>query len=147
MPVTGKCLCGAVSYIVNAEKPEVGVCHCEMCRRWTGGVFVSFSAKPDEVTFGGEDKIKTRQNSPWAERAFCADCGSSLYYRVTADGPHKGEYHMGAGTRDDWDGVALNSEIYIDKKPAAYAFAGSRNTMTEAEVMAMFAPPPDGEDA
>ena len=34
-------------------------------------------------------------------------------------------------------------EIYIDKKPDAYAFAGERQTMTEAEVMAMFAAPPE----
>ena len=95
------------------------------------------------ITYAGTDHIGTYASSEWAERAFCKICGSTLYYRVTAPGPHQGDYHVAFGSIDATDGIAMTEEIFIDKKPAAYAFAGDRKTMTEAEVYAMFAPPED----
>lgn len=35
----------------------------------------------------------------------------------------------------------LATEIYIDHKPAGYAFAGDHPQLTEAETLAKFAPP------
>lgn len=145
MAMTGKCVCGAVSYTVKKDVHEVGVCHCGMCRAWSGGVFIGLAAKKDEAEVKGEDNLTIFTSSPWAERAFCSKCGSSMFYRVTAPGPMNGDFHFGAGTLDDWGDAKLSEEIFIDRKPDAYAFAGERKTMTEAEVMAMFAaPPPEG---
>lgn len=140
---TGKCLCGAVSYEIASEITELGACHCGMCRTWSGGVFIAAQVKGADVTIKGEEHLSKFASSGWAERAFCKTCGSSLFYRVTAPGPHFDEHHFGAGALDDLSGTTLTGEIFIDKKPAAYAFAGETHKMTEAEVMAMFAPPPE----
>ena len=145
MPKTGKCLCGAVTWTIAADELAGGVCHCAMCRAWTVGIFVSVEGKPDQVTLTGEDHIGRYASSEWAERCFCKTCGSSLFYRVTAPGPYAGVYHFGAGGLAAWDGVSLDHELYIDRKPEAYALAGAgRKQMTEAEVMALFAPPEGG---
>jgi hypothetical protein len=91
-----------------------------------------------DVAWTGEDKITTYQSSDWAERGFCSVCGTSLFYRVTAPGPHQGVCHLGFGTLDDPSGFDINIEYFIDRKPEAYTLAGDRETLTEAEVFAKF---------
>ncbi|MEX2519906.1 MAG: GFA family protein [Paracoccaceae bacterium] len=141
MPMTGKCLCGAVRYEIQKDEQEVSACHCRMCQAWSGGVFFGIQAAKDEVTLEGAENLTLFRSSDWAERGFCKTCGSSLFYRVTAPGPMQGELHIGAGTLDDWNTLTLSSEIFIDRKPAAYAFAGERPRKTAAEIFAMFASP------
>ena len=147
MSMTGKCLCGAVRYTIASDKTEAGACHCEMCRAWTGGVFLSVTVAKEELTLVGGEHLTVYKSSDWAERGFCSRCGSSLFYRITAPGPMEGEFHLCAGTLEDWGGATLKTEIYIDRKPAGYAFAGETRKMTKAEIEAMFAPPPDGGKA
>lgn len=144
MALTGKCACGAVRYTVHKDEGDVGPCHCGTCRAWTGGVFIGLQAGKDEATFDGAENLSIWKSSDWAERAFCSKCGSSMFYRLTAPGPMQGEYHFGAGTLDDWSGAKWVGEIFVDKKPETYAFAGDHPRMTEAEFMAQFAPPPEG---
>ena len=141
MSHSGSCLCGAVSYTIKSAVAETGACHCGMCRKWSGGVYLGVEVAPDQMDIKGAENLTTFASSPWAERAFCTTCGSSLYYRVTAPGPHSGTYHVGLGTLDNADGINLTGEIFIDKKPDGYAFAGDSHKMTEAETIAMFAPP------
>ena len=107
-----------------------------LCRHWSGSFLIVFSS--DEVSWTGEDAIKKYQSSDWAERGFCSVCGTSLYYRVTAPGPYHGTFHIGFGTLDDPSGFEITTEYFIDKKPEAYALAGDRETLTEAEVFAKF---------
>ena len=138
MPKTGSCLCGAVKFTLNTPPAEAGACHCEMCRKWSGGVYLAITANADDVSFTSDDSLATYASSDWAERGFCKTCGSSLFYRVTAPGPHHGQYHFGLGTLDDPSGITLTSEIFIDAKPEAYAFEGISSQMTGAELFAMF---------
>ncbi len=114
----------------------MSACHCGMCRRWTGGPLLGISAK--EVDWSGEDKIRTYTSSPWAERGFCSECGTGLFYRITAPGPAQGSLSLLFGTLEDQAGFELVQEWFIDKKPDTYTLAGERKTLTEAEVMAMF---------
>ena len=141
MDKTASCLCGTVSLEIKDAPDTTGACHCGMCRKWSGGVYLGVHCHADQVAISGKDNITTFASSDWAERAFCKTCGSNLYYRVTAPGPHHGDLHIGLGLFDDPGEINLTEEIFIDKKPAGYAFANDTNKMTEAEVIAMFAPP------
>ena len=38
-PITGRCLCGAVTYSVDADPVVQVACHCTDCQRQTGGPF------------------------------------------------------------------------------------------------------------
>ena len=132
----GQCMCGAVTVTATPAHDTLGVCHCDMCRRWTSAGLLGFVARPGYAALG---PVKTFSSSEWAERAFCSDCGSALWYRVTATGKHHGETHMSAGLFEDAAGGRLTHEVFIDRKPQGYAFAGETEQMTEAQIMAMFA--------
>ena len=80
--------------------------------------------------------IGTYTSSEWAERCFCKTCGSSLFYRLTMEGPMQGTHHFALGTLDDANGIAFEGEIFIDRKPDVYDFAGDHMRMTEAEFLA-----------
>lgn len=142
--IDGRCLCGAVRVRAEPADPHLHACHCGMCRRWTGLAFAAFPAAPGTVEATGP--IRTRAFSDWAERAWCDECGSALWYEVTAEGPIKGTRHVAAGLFDDAGGLSLGSEIYIDidRKSSGYAFAGEHPVKTQAEIEALFALPPRG---
>ncbi len=142
MSHSGSCMCGAVAFTITSPVTETGACHCGMCRKWSGGVFLGVEVPKGAMEITGADNLTVYPSSAWAERAFCKTCGSSVFYRVTAPGPHEGVFHVGLGTLEDTASIPLTGELFIDLKPEGYAFAGEgRQQMTQAEVLAMFAPP------
>jgi len=115
-PMTGRCMCGACDFAAVPTTLESGACHCEMCRKWAGGVFMAVSAT--DVVFSDASPLKVYDSSDWGERVFCSTCGSTLVWQ-TKDG---------------------TSEIFIDSKPDAFAFVGDHARLTKADVMAKYAP-------
>ncbi len=138
MDRTGKCLCGAVRFTIRDLNPEFGTCHCKMCQRWAGASLLALSVPADSVSFEGGEHVKHYQSSEWAERAWCENCGSNLWYRVTAEGPFHGTYHMPIGLLDDTSGLKNMREIYVDRKPDAYDLAGERERLDTAATLALF---------
>lgn len=127
--MTGQCLCGAVTYTAEGLDPHVHACHCDMCRRWSGGP--GMAAYVASIAYSGEENIGVYASSEWAERGFCRVCGSSLFYRL-----RKQERHvLWTGTLDDPSVLELGGEIYIDEKPDFYDFAGERKRLTGAEFL------------
>ncbi len=131
-------MCGAVRFTATNVPDTFGVCHCDMCRRWTGSALFGVSVAQSDLTWEGEAHIKTLQSSDWAERAWCQRCGTSLYYHVTVDGPMSAKVEIPLGVFDDPNGFTLNREIFIDQKPDSYDLAGDHERLTKAEVMAKF---------
>jgi hypothetical protein len=130
MTATGKCLCGAVTFEAEGVNPHVHGCHCSMCRGWSGGPLLA--AEVGSVEFTGESSIRRYQSSAWAERGFCGECGSNLFYRLKeAD-----RYIMCTGAFDDQTLFKLVGEIYVDEKPPGYDFAGDHPRQTGEEFMA-----------
>ena len=76
----GRCHCGAIAYRFQGGVRHSSVCHCEDCRRCAGAAGVAWMAvaKDDFAIERGEPK--TYRSSPDAERYFCGDCGTGLYY-------------------------------------------------------------------
>lgn len=142
----GGCMCGAVRFRMAQAPATFGACHCEMCRRWTGSAFLATTVAEDALSWEGEAQIRTLQSSDWAERAWCKRCGSILYFRFT-DGPRAqdGTIDLSIGLFDDLSGMEFTSEIYIDHKPAAYAYAGERKRLTRNEALARFGLPGDAQ--
>ena len=130
----GGCLCGAVRFTVEVARKAIDACHCGMCRRWQGGPAMAVMVDGPPV-FADAGALGVYRSSAWAERCFCTTCGTALAYR-TLDGRH---HAIMAGALDDLDGFAFTMEIFIDDKPAWYAFEGDHPRLTGAEVMALFA--------
>ncbi|EAR52867.1 hypothetical protein OG2516_10406 [Oceanicola granulosus HTCC2516] len=125
----GRCLCGAVALVVEGRHDgTVGVCHCSMCQRWSGGLFACFRAEAAAVSVTGE--VRRHRSSEIAERAFCPACGSHLWMRDTAgDAP----YDLMPGLFPALAAAPLGSEIYTDKAPAYLPLSGNHTRETEAE--------------
>ncbi|WP_298841215.1 GFA family protein [uncultured Roseobacter sp.] len=122
----GQCLCGAVHIIVDgAHDPRPGACHCRMCQRWSGGLFLCFEADAVAVTVVGE--VGRFASSDFAERAFCPRCGSHLWMR---DGD--GEYNLMPGLFDAVLAAPLRSEVYVDQAMASVKLSGDHPTATRA---------------
>lgn len=79
---TGGCQCGAIRFAFYAAPIRVGVCHCRMCRRGTGGPFAALADIPHEDFAWTKGTPKAFQSSSRAIRDFCADCGTPLSYRA-----------------------------------------------------------------
>ena len=128
-PVEGRCLCGAVSVrVAHADDARPGACHCRMCQRWSGALFVCFAAPADAVTVTGE--VARHASSDIAERAFCPTCGSHLWMRDTSS--PEADYELMPGLFDaarDWP---LRSEIYSDRAFASVRLEGEHERVTRA---------------
>jgi hypothetical protein len=131
--LTGSCLCGAVKLEIAISRPVLGACHCGMCRKWTSGPLIALHTTKALTASG---PVKLYSASDWAVRAFCAECGSSLWYAFTGDGAHKGHAFVSAGLFEGTKRMPLVSEVYIESKPGGYDFAGEHVRLTEAEMMA-----------
>ena len=127
--MSGRCLCGAVTFEARGVHPEHHACHCDMCRRWGGAPF--FGIHCEQLLFAGEDNIERYASSEWAERGFCKRCGSNLFYYAKPSD----HYSVVAGVFDDASAFRLTSEIYVDHQPAGYRFAGDLERYTEAEIL------------
>lgn len=135
----GGCLCGAVRFKARLTGTNFGVCHCPMCRKWTGSALLGITVPAGNVEWMGLEHVARRQSSAWGERAWCADCGSPIWFRVTVDGPYAGNLELPVGSFDDANGLTMTNEIYIDHKPDSYAFAGSgRQVLTRAQCVEKF---------
>lgn len=129
----GSCLCGACRLSVRPGS-EAGVCHCSMCRKWSGGMFI-FVETPSAPEFDEGAPLGVYRSSGWGERVFCRECGSALVWR-TLDGSH---HAVSIQAFDDPAAFPVTTEMFIEEKPASYALAGTRQTMTEAEFLAVYA--------
>lgn len=132
--MNGHCLCGSVRLVSPAAR-EIGACHCGFCRRWGGGPLLAVHCGPD-VQVEGIDHVSVYSSSEWAQRAFCSQCGTHLYYKLLGTG----EYFVPAGLFDGSD-FELVSQIYVDNKPSYYEFANQTPMLTEQQVIEQFAPP------
>lgn len=135
----GACMCGKVTYKATI-KTAAGACHCGMCRQWSGGPFMAVHAA-GVVTFSGEQHISRFSSSQWAERGFCNQCGSNLFYHLLPrPGLPDGEYILSAGTVSDQSQLHFENEVYVEHTPGWYQFSdeASRTRLTEADIMAMY---------
>lgn len=134
----GRCLCGAVE--LSAEPMgKMGACHCSMCRRFSGGVFLVGDCGKSLRIEKGEDKLGLFRSSDWGERGFCRNCGSSLFWRSREDGAS----YVSIQVFDDPAAFAFEHEIFIDEKPSNYDFANATHKMTAAEFFDTVVPKPE----
>jgi hypothetical protein len=111
--LAGRCLCGAVHYVVKDEFLYALNCHCSKCRRATGSAFKAFAgiergklaiAKGDGqvLVFGAAD----------AGDVHCGVCGS-LLYSVVRDGAF---VHVTMGTLVDAPTIRPTAHIFVGSK-------------------------------
>ncbi len=127
-PITGRCLCGVVTYSADAEPVVQAACHCTDCQRQTGNPFsvivgvpaAAFEVEGDTLaSFGttGEDHGGT------TDRSFCSRCGSPVF-SVAAVMPDL--IFIKAGSLDDASWVEPAAEAWTSSaQPWSPRFEGA----------------------
>jgi hypothetical protein len=115
-PITGHCLCGAVSYEIDAEPMTVALCHCEDCRRQSGAPFslnlgvdrdalkLDFSKTKTFITVGADSGEER-------ERVFCPECGSPILSILNEASDIA---FIKAGTLDDASWLEPELEVFTE---------------------------------
>jgi hypothetical protein len=116
--LTGRCLCGEVTYELAGDLIATAVCHCDHCQRQSGGAFsVNLIALETQLTIHGDltTYVETGENNDgeYVRRRFCPTCGSPIVSELVLTG---GVVAVKAGTLDDTSGVSPNVEVWCERR-------------------------------
>ena len=116
----GSCLCGKVTYEIEAPIKIFQYCHCQRCRKFTGSAHASnLFVPPAQFRWLEGEELVGRFEEPEAKyfaTCFCKNCGSSLPWAV------KGGKNIviPAGTLDDDPGLKPQQSIFWDHRASWY---------------------------
>src|SRR5258708_28013340 len=88
-PIRGSCLCGGVRFEVESPFLQASHCHCDRCRKHSGTAVCTQTRvlKEQFRLLKGEELIKVYGKGEGAVKAFCINCGSSLFGGDWPEGP------------------------------------------------------------
>lgn len=126
--LSGECNCGAVAFEISADEKDVYICHCSVCRKWTGnnGVAVIIVANNCLRWLRGEDQIRVwfKPRADW-QSSFCGTCGSALPVANDdeqvaipvgllddAEGKLSVAAHIWVGSKAKWDNIGDDGRQY-----------------------------------
>ena len=83
---TGRCLCGAVSFKLDAEPLATRVCWCRDCQHLAANGSVNLLVSTDALSIVGVLAEHTQKADSGNEvtRQFCPNCGSHLFAKSSA---------------------------------------------------------------
>jgi hypothetical protein len=113
----GSCLCGETVYEVHGPLRDVVACHCTQCRKQTGHYLSATSADAEDLKLLRDGHVRWYRSSPTARRAFCANCGSTLFWQADA---RLDRISIAAGTLDGPTGLATEGHIFCADKGDYY---------------------------
>jgi len=105
---SGQCLCGAVSFEIDAPLSAPSLCHCSQCRRFYGSPCAAASAPASAYRIKGRENVSWYPTSKRAEQGFCKVCGSKLFWHE-----HDGtELDVTMGSLNGPTGLKLGRHIF-----------------------------------
>lgn len=113
MTQSGGCLCGAIRYRITGPAQATSLCHCNSCRRATGGPSLAWAIFDEDKVEITQGELAIYSSSPGVERGFCSHCGTSLTYR-RANRP--GLFDVTTASLDDPEAFPPTKEIWIEEK-------------------------------
>ena len=110
----GSCFCGAIGFTAKLPSKWCAHCHCSMCRKSHGAGYVTWAGfEADQVKItDDEDQLGWFDSSTGAQRGFCKNCGSSLFFRSER---WDGELHIALGCFDDAIDRQPQANVFFDK--------------------------------
>ena len=115
--VTGSCLCGGVRFEVTLPFRRANHCHCSRCRKHSRTFGLTQGRVPREAfrLLEGEDLIRVYRPDGGAVKAFCGNCGSSLFGGTWPAGP---EVSIRLGALDGDPGIRPQYHSYVASRAA-----------------------------
>lgn len=113
--IRGSCLCGGVRFEVAPPFLRANHCHCDRCRKHSGTA-VCTQARVRKEQFRllqGAELIRVYGQGEGAVKAFCLNCGSSLFGGEWPDGE---QVSIRLGAFDDDPGIRPQFHTYVDSR-------------------------------
>lgn len=107
---TGGCLCGAVRFEIRGPLRPAAACHCTQCRKSSGHFFAATAARDTDLALSEKRGLKWYRSSAKARRGFCAECGSSLFWKAD----EATQTAIAMGSLDGDAGLELVAHIFVD---------------------------------
>lgn len=117
--LTGRCNCGAVSFVAAGPFRDAIACHCKSCRRQTSHYLAATQVDRAGLEISGTDEITWFAATPTAERGFCRRCGTTLFWQPAGSD----RISIGMGCLDEPTGIALSHHIFVREKGDYYGIA------------------------
>ena len=119
-PYEGGCLCGAVRYRLDARPQTMTACHCDACKKLSGGTNLLVITAPREAFhhLSGDVRRFRRpaESGRQSDVVRCAVCGTRLWHEPQAFPI----VTLAAGTLDDPSWVVPATHIWVERaSPAA----------------------------
>ena len=135
MKISGQCLCGQVAFALIPSSLHVHACHCHMCRRQSGGPSMSLQYVADSLEYQQQESVQVYDSSEWGQRVVCSHCGTFLFWQCK----DLSLTYVNVFALDmDLAGVDLDTEVFIDEKPAFYHFGNATQQLTGQQIADMF---------
>jgi hypothetical protein len=115
--ICGGCLCGGVRYEVELPFRRASICHCSRCRKHSGSIGLAQGRVARErfrLLQGGELIRVWAPEDGGAVKAFCSECGSSLFGNRWPEGD---EISIRLGTLDGDPQVRPSFHSFVDDVP------------------------------
>jgi hypothetical protein len=103
-----------VRYVAHGPLRDVLVCHCVECRRWHGGPGSYTAVARTDLELVADTDLRWRPSpasDARAERGFCAECGSSLFW----DPPRRDIISIAAGSLDQPTGLRVAGHWFVSQ--------------------------------
>lgn len=111
MELSGRCLCGGVSFECDAEPLSMKYCHCDTCRKVTGSAFnigVGVPIESLKVRGTAQSYTHTNEQGHDVTREFCSTCGSPLFTRG------RNTVWIRAGSLENAEGLKPTAEMWTE---------------------------------
>ena len=115
--IQGGCLCGGVRFEVELPFLRANHCHCSRCRRHSG----TFGCTQGRVwreqfqLLRGEGLVRSYGRGEGAVKAFCTECGSSLF---GGSWPEGRQVSIRLGSLDGDPGIRVQFHSFVDSRAA-----------------------------
>lgn len=111
--LSGGCLCGSVRYRLDEIPTVIANCHCSMCRKHSGGAFLTYAAIDTTAFILESGELTGYRSSGGAVRSHCAGCGSPLTFTFDSD---PGHVWVTAGSLDDPGSLPPTENWFVGDK-------------------------------
>ena len=114
--LSGSCVCQSIQFSTTGHARDIIACHCKECRKSSGHYSAATAVEPKHLSITDNGSLKWYRASDSAQRGFCSNCGSSLFWK-----PDSGDrISIYAGSLDNTGGLTITNHIYVAEKGNYY---------------------------
>ena len=115
---TAQCACGAVKFAFDADPTFIANCHCNDCKRASGGEMATFFGVPEDdfILLSGAPKAfhYVANSGKGLDRNCCPECGARLFTNNLGSVP--GTIFVQLGSLDRPDLIAPMLEMFTIRR-------------------------------